>query len=237
MTLPSRDELITMVAHAHKDAPYAESALAGRTLAAQSKLPKVVAENLGAGFGQWDFFPEAAEIVDFALAYAPPSTPDEVWAIARAWAADDADARPTVLALIGRDILQHELRRIDVPELRALIDETSAARARELRVQLGLAVAAEPVGGARPKAARAPSPKKRASAGGPAREIPTRMPKPEFKRPPPPPPPVAAKRFQHPKFGEGVLVSQEGAGEGAKLTIAFEGGPKTLLARFVTEIP
>lgn len=226
-----------MVAHAHKDAPYAESALAGRTLAAQSKLPRIVAENLGAGFGQWDFFPEAAEIVDFALAYASPSTPDEVWALARAWAADDAQARQTVLALIGRDILQHELRRIDVPELRALVDETSPGRSRELRMKLGLAVGAEPTGAARPKAAGAPSPKKRASAPGPAREIPSRMPKPEFKRPAPPPPPAAARRFQHPKFGEGVLVSQEGAGEAAKLTIAFEGGAKTLLARFVTELP
>lgn len=222
-----------MVARALGDAPYAESALAGRTLAAQSKLPKIVAENLGAGFGQWDFFPEPAEIVDFALAYTSPASADDVWALARAWADDEAHGRPTVLALIGRDILQHELRRIDVPELRALVDETNPTRARELRAKLGLAVPAEA------KPAAAPPPKKRAAARAPApaREIPTRMPKPEFRRPAPPPPPAAAKRYQHPKFGEGVLVSREGTGEGEKLTIAFASGPKTLLARFVTELP
>jgi hypothetical protein len=63
------------------------------------------------------------------------------------------------------------------------------------------------------------------------------MPKPEFKRPPPPPPPVAPKRFSHPKFGEGTLVSQDGVGDGAKLTIKFGSETKTLLARFVTEVP
>lgn len=232
-----------MVAHAHKDAPYAESALAGRTLAAQSQLPKIVAENLGAGFGQWDFFPEAADVVDFALAYVSPQGPDDVWALARAWAADDAAARRTILALIGRDILQHELRRIDIPELRAFIDETHGARARELRAKLGLAMS-----GAMPSAGASTSvtstsvtqtvtPKKRATVKGPAKPIPERMPKPEFRRPPPAAAPVAAKRFQHPKFGEGVLVAQQGAGEDAKLTIKFESGAKTLLARFVTELP
>jgi hypothetical protein len=226
--LPSRDELVAMVAHAHGDASYAESTLAGRTLAAQSKLPNIVAVNLGAGFGQWDFFPNAAEIVDFALAYVPPSSSDEVWAIARAWAADDAHARPTILALIGREILQHELRRLNVADdLRAVVEETRPTRARELRANAGLEVAA---------AAAAP-PAKAPRVKRAPKEIPTRMPKPEFKRPAAPPPPPAARQFQHPKFGEGVLVSQDGAGDDAKLTIKFGVGTKTLLARFVTELP
>ena len=110
-----------MVARAHGDAPYAEAALAGKTLAACSSLPGKVAENLGAGFGQWDFFPSAAEIVDFALRYASPSSPEDVWALARAWASDDASRRPTPLALVGREILQKELARFELPALRAAV--------------------------------------------------------------------------------------------------------------------
>lgn len=241
---PSRDELITMVTRAHGNAPYAESALAGRTLAAGSKLPKIVAENLGAGFGQWDFFPSAGEIVDFALAYVPPETPDDAWTLARAWAADDAAARPTPLALVGREILQHELRRFDLPDLRAIVDEVDAARARELRSAAGLEVAPDKPGSGTSASSASPTSVKRAAAprakraaAAPPREIPTRMPKPEFKRPAAPPPAAAAKKFAHPKFGDGVLVSQDGVGEDAKLTIKFEAGTKTLLAKFVTEVP
>lgn len=226
-----------MVARAHGAAPYAESALAGRTLAASSKLPKKVAENLGAGFGQWDFFPSAAEIVDFALGYVPPATPEDGWALARAWAADEAAGRPTPLALVGREILQQELRRFDLPELRAAVDEADPARARELRIAVGLEVGPETKTKAAAKRA-SPGPKRPArAAAAPPREIPTRMPKPEFKRPPPPPPPAAERRFSHPKFGEGTLMSQDGVGENAKLTIKFASETKTLLARFLTELP
>lgn len=234
----SREELITMVTRAHGSAPYAESALAGRTLAASSKLPKIVAENLGAGFGQWDFFPSASEIVDFALGYVSPETPEDALALARAWAADDAGRRPTPLALVGREILQHELRRFDLPALRAVVDEVDPARARELRIGLGLEVAPEGKSAATTAAKSAsPKPKRAAAAAGPPRAIPTRMPRPEFKRPPPAPAAADAKRFSHPKFGDGVLVSQDGLGEDAKLTIKFAAGTKTLLARFVTEVP
>lgn len=242
----SRDELVTMVARAHHASAYSESAVAGRTLAAQSKLPRLVAENLGAGFGQWDFFPEAAEIVDFALAYAPPSTEEELWAMARAWASDDAAGRHSLLALVGRDVLRHELRRIDVPKLRALFDESRSVRARALRVELGLAVPAlapttrEKAEDA-PKATRARAelaPAKTTAAAKPVkREIPTRMPAPEFKRPEKAPPPPPPKRFAHPKFGEGVLVSRTGEGPEAKLTIQFESRSLTVQAKYVTELP
>lgn len=237
---PSRDELVALVTRAHTESAYGESAGAGRTLAAQSKLPRVIAENLGAGFGQWDFFPEATEIVDFALAYTPPATEEALWTLARAWAADDSAARPTVLALVGREILQHELRRIEVPGLRALVDEVRPARARELRTSLGLEVAPLPPAKgekrSRASADRPPTPK-RAAATPPAGEVAKRMPKPAFKRPPKAPPPADARRFQHPKFGEGVLEAQDGIGPEAKLTIRFESGPKTLLARYVSEVP
>ena len=136
----TRDEVVAMIARAHQESAYGDSALAGRTLAAQSKLPKVIAENLGAGFGQWDFFPEAAEIVDFALAYVPPTTEEELWTLARSWASDDASARHTLMALVGREIVQHELRRIDVPKLRELFDEVRPTRALALRASLGLEV-------------------------------------------------------------------------------------------------
>jgi hypothetical protein len=233
----TRDELIVQVTRAHHDSAYGESTLAGRTLAAQSKLPKVIAENLGAGFGQWDFFPEPADIVDFAIAYVPPSTEEDLWMLARAWASDDAAARHTLLALVGREILLHELRRIDIPQLRAALAEARPARARELRASLGLEVPAEAAATA-PKRSRPRDPAAPAKRAAPAapREIPTRMPKPEFKRPPPAAPAPPAKRFQHPKFGEGVLQSQDGAGADAKLTIKFEAGSKTLLARYVTEL-
>ncbi len=231
----TRDELVLLVAGAHKSSGYADATLAGRTLAAQSKLPKVIAENLGAGFGQWSFFPEAAEIVDFALGYVPPSTEEDVWALARSWASDDAAARPTLMALVGREIVLHELRRVDVAALREMLEETRPTAARALRASLGLAVTAAPPAKAEPKRkAAAPAPV-RAPAEAPP--IPARMPKPELRRPPkaeagPPP-----KKFLHPKFGEGVLASQDGVGPDAKLTIKFVGGPKTLLARYVTEVP
>ncbi len=235
---PTREELVAMVARAHADSGYRDAALAGRTLAAQSKLPRVIAENLGAGFGQWDFFPEAAEIVDFALAYVPPATEEELWALARVWTADDAAGRPTLMALVGRDIVQHELRRIDVPKLRELVDEVQPARARALRVSLGLEAPAAPAAKPAParRTAAAPARRAPAAAASSPSTTPARMPKPEFKRPAKPEPPPPARRFVHPKFGEGVLESQEGAGPDAKLTIKFDAGKKTLLARFVTEV-
>jgi hypothetical protein len=234
-TLLSRDELVALIAKAHQGAAYSDSTLAGKTLAAQSKLPRLVAENLGAGFGQWDFFPEAEEIVDFALTYTPPGTEEDMWALARAWASDDAAERRTMLCLVGRDILQHELRRIDVPSLREVVSESRASVALVLRRNVGLAVpSSSPTKPAR--SPRAAPPKRAAQPKANVDGI-IRMPKPEFKRPekaaPLPPP----KRFQHPKFGDGVLVSQDGSGADAKLTIKFAAGSKTLLARFVTELP
>ena len=233
----SRDELIALIARAHQDSAYAESTLAGRTLAERSKLPKLVAENLGAGFGQWTFLPEAADIVDFALAYTPPSTEAEVWALARSWASDDAAARPTLMALVGREILQHELRRIAVPALRELFDEARPSRVRELRASLGLDVPAYPAAKAERTRAKPIVPTPPARAPVATHGTPARMPKPEFKRPPKAAPEALAKRFHHPKFGEGVLETQDGIGPEAKLTIRFDGGSRTLLARYVTAVP
>lgn len=240
--LPTREELVAMVARAHAGASYAESRDAGKALAAQSKLPAIVAENLGAGFGQWEWFPEIDAIVDFALAYVPPSDETELTAIARTWASDDAAGRHTLMALVGREIVHHELRRIDVPALKQLVSERNAARARELRVALGFDAGKADAPAAAPKEKKAAAPAaaaapKRAPADPNAPPGPMRMPKPAFvppkKREPEPPP----RRFTHPKFGEGVLVKTEGTGDDTKLTIAFSSGSKTLLARFVTELP
>lgn len=229
-----RDELIALIAKAHGASSYGDSSLAGRALAAQSQLPKLVATNLGAGFGQWDFFPEPADIVDFAFAYAAPATPEEVWRLARAWAEDDAANRHTLLTLVGRDILQHELRRIDVPELRELFDTTRAARIHELREKLGLPTRATAPA---PSTRRAPATSEQKRARGPKAEIPMRMPKPERKPPVPKAPPPPPRRFAHTKFGEGILETQQGDGPEAKLTIKFPSGSKVLLAKFVTELP
>lgn len=44
---------------------------------------------------------------------------------------------------------------------------------------------------------------------------------------------AAGDRVTHAKFGPGVVTACDGAGDGAKLTIAFADAPRTLLARFV----
>ena len=227
----SRDEIVALVVRAHLGSAPGSSAAAAETLSAASKLPKRVAENLGAGLGQWDFFPEIEEIVDFAIGYVPPTNEEELWALARTWASDDAASRKTILSLVGRDILHHELQRIDVPKLRELIDEKRPMRERELRVSLGLDV---PTPRAKP-APRAERPAaSKAAPGTPT--IPKRMPMPE-KRAPKAAAVVEIKRFHHPKFGEGVLEAHDGTGPDAKLTIKFAAGAKTLLAKYVTEIP
>jgi hypothetical protein len=232
-----------MVTRAHTESAYSASSLAGQTLAAQSKLPTNIAVNLGAGFGQWDFFPEIADIVDFACSYVPPSTEEELHALARTWASDDAARRPTLLALVGREIVQHELRRFDVPALRELFEEARPARALALRAGLGLAVPVAPAAGGpgRPAARKAAPPAKAAPAVKPAPAATegglTRMPKPVFVPPARRAPEQPARRFLHPKFGQGLLERQDGVGDDSKLTIKFDGGTKTLLARFVTELP
>lgn len=237
--MTTRDELVTMVGRALGGGAYAECTQAGKELADQSKLPRKVAENLGAGFGQWDFFPEAAEIVDWALAYVPPETPEDVWTIARTWSSDDTAKKHTILALVGLDLLKHELRRVPVPELQPLADENRAAKLLALRAELGLAVPKGAVEAATaraaPKAAAAP---KKAAAAPPADPtVMRRMPRPEFKKPEKAAPPPPAKRFTHPKFGEGTLEAQSGEGPEAKLTIKFDAGSKTLQAKYVTEVP
>jgi len=238
----SRDELVLQVNKAHHGATYSDASATGKALAAQSKMPRVVAENVGAGFGQWDFFPEATEIVDFALAYVPPENEDSAMAMARAWASDDANGRHTMLALIGRDILKHESRRLGLTKLEELCEETRATRANEMRKALGLEVAAgKAEAPARPRAAASSAPKERAARapkGAPKAEfqIPAKMPKPAFVPPKKAAPAPPARRFTHPKFGEGTLEKVEGVGEEAKLTVKFAGGSKTLKASFLTEI-
>lgn len=58
----------------------------------------------------------------------------------------------------------------------------------------------------------------------------TAKPKSKLKRP------LDAARVNHPRFGDGVVISRIGDGEGSKLVIAFAEGERTLLARFVTPL-
>lgn len=232
--MTTREELIPLVTKAHHDAPYAEATETGKLLAAESKLPKLVAQNLGAGFGQWNFFPEPAEIVDFALSYVPPEDEASMMELARKWSSDDAHDRHTILNLVGKEILTHELKRLDVPKLKELVEATRGTRALEVRKALGFEVPDMAV--TEKKAARAPRARKEPAITA-AREIPLKMPKPQFVKPPPKAPPPPARRFSHPKFGEGTLERSEGAGDDMKLTVKFETGTKTLLAKFLTEIP
>ena len=233
--MTTRDELIPLIAKAHADAPYAEASEAGRLLAAESKLPRLVAQNLGAGFGQWDFFPEAAEVVDFALGYEPPADEDAMMELARKWASDDAQNRHTILNLVGNEILVHELKRLDVPKLKAMVEASRSTRALEARKALGFEI---PSGAIEKAAARTANREKKARepAITAAREIPLRMPKPQFVKPAPKAAPAAARRFSHPKFGVGLLEKTDGVGEEMKLTVKFESGTKTLLAKFLTEV-
>src|SRR5207249_1449357 len=131
------------------------------------------------------------------------------------WASDDAAARPTVLVLVGKEILQHETRRLEVAELQALFDEARQAKALVMRAALGLEVPAARVPRKRATTNATSTPTTNASEARSAPPAvvkgagPGRMPKPAFVRPvkaaPPPPP----KRVVHPKFGEGVLESQD----------------------------
>jgi hypothetical protein len=157
--------------------------------------------------------------------------------MARTWASDDAATRPTMWTLIGREILQMELRRIAVPKLRELFDEPlRASRALLLRKSLGLEVPAPRATQGKTARKSAPVATKPAAEPAPAPKGPSRMPRPALVRPkktaPEPPP----KQFQHPKFGVGVLERIDGKGPNAKLTIRFAAETKTLLARFVTEV-
>ncbi len=45
--------------------------------------------------------------------------------------------------------------------------------------------------------------------------------------------PDAPLRVRHAKFGVGVVVAREGSGDTAKLTVEFEDGKRTILARFL----
>ena len=215
----ARCRLVAMIARAHQASAYGESSVARKTLAAQSKLPKIIAENLGAGFGQWEFFPEASEIVDFAFAYVPPSTEDEVWALARSWASDDAAGRHTLMAGARRSgnsasrappdrdprSSASSSKRLSRPA-RSRFERASGSTSRRRPQLIGRRRSPRRSRNRRPRPA-------------PTRPIPTQMPKPEFKKPvkagPAPPP----KRFTHPKFGEGMLEAQDGTGDDAKLTI------------------
>ncbi len=229
-----REELIALVSKAHLDSSvsYADAQAAGKAMVEASKLPALVAQNLGNGFGEWPFFPDVADVVDFALTYRPPTTEEELMSLARVWAEDEAQKKTTLMRLVGKEILLEELRRIDVPKLRELLKTRGEPQARALRKELGLAV--REGGGAtaeKPKRApRAPAPAATATDG------PVRMPKPKFVKPPPKALPAAVRRFSHPKFGEGTLEKSEGTGDDMKLTVKFEAGTKTLLAKFLTEI-
>lgn len=232
--MTTREELVGLVAKAHHGSSSSEAEATGKELAAASKLPSLIARNLGSGFGEWAFFPEPAEIVDFALAYAPPSNEEEMMALARTWAEDEAGKKSTLMRLVGKEILLEELRRIDVPRLREMLKTRGEPQARALRKELGLAVREAGGGSAAEKPKPAPKPRAAEPAGDPP--APGRMPKPKFVKPPPKAPPPAARRFTHPKFGEGVLEKSEGTGDEMKLTVKFEIGTKTLQAKFLTEL-
>jgi hypothetical protein len=91
-----------------------------RALVASSQLPGQLAasftDDLPRGQGA------SAEDVTFVLGYRPPTTVDEVWSTARAWATYEHGGRYSPRGYLGRALLELELARVDVPEIRAIID-------------------------------------------------------------------------------------------------------------------
>jgi hypothetical protein len=91
-----------------------------RALVASSQLPG----QLAASFT--DDLPRdqgtSAENVAFVIGYRPPTAVDEVWGTARAWASYEHGGRYSPRGYLGRVLLELELARVDVPELRAIID-------------------------------------------------------------------------------------------------------------------
>jgi len=54
-------------------------------------------------------------------------TEEDMMALARTWAEDEAAKKSTLMRLVGKEILLEELRRIDVPKLRDMLKDARRA--------------------------------------------------------------------------------------------------------------
>jgi len=90
-----------------------------RALVASSQLPDRLAASFTDDIPRGQGTPAAD--VAFVLGYRPPTTVDEVWVTARAWTAYEHGGRYSPRGYIGRALLELELARVDVPEIRAAI--------------------------------------------------------------------------------------------------------------------
>lgn len=188
---------------------------------------------------------------------------EEAWAIARDWAKAWVErswgGAANLRARLGAVL--EALPEDDLPGLRALIGRHGAACLQGMR-ELGLVEAAAngdaakgeaPAKGeaAKDEAVRGESTKGEASKGEAAKggaakgEASTKseVTKGEAAALDPSPAPAEGdegaarvERVRHPKFGVGVVKAREGRGDDAKLEVAFEGGVRRLLARFVTPV-
>jgi hypothetical protein len=209
----SRDDLVALVARAYRaGASWSDGERAGQALAARSALPPEMAHQLGSGWGPLPFSGEPEELVDFALSYRAPSTAGELLALARLWAQDWIAGKKSLHAALGGDLVKQALSTVPLPELAPLMRALQRQREALMRaemIKLGL-----------------------------VSSLPEPLPEPPPAEPSAPaaaPVPVT-RRFRHPKFGEGELLSEEGEGAQAKVTIRFRSGDKTLLASFVEPI-
>ena len=115
----NREELLALVERAHGEGAHVfDHDRAANALASMSRLPRAIAETLGAGLEQLAAeWPSTSDIVDFALAYEPPATREELFALLRRWLDDRTAGRPTVLVAIGEDLLAERQAALGTPEL------------------------------------------------------------------------------------------------------------------------
>jgi hypothetical protein len=132
----TRAELEALLARVDANAPSVWWDRAGDALASMSKLPRELAHQLGSGTGQLPCWPPAAEIVDFALAYSPPTTRDEVLALARRWLEDEEAGRRSIHVAIGQALLQDAHRRLELRELDSIIAGLGVGTAPRRKVAL-----------------------------------------------------------------------------------------------------
>ncbi len=117
----TREELAALMQKAADGASYLDGERAGEALAHMSRLPYEIAHQLGSGFGELPCWPEQEEIIDFALAYEPP-TPEALFALLRRWLEDLDAGRCTVYVAVMEQVLRERQAVLRIPALEGLVE-------------------------------------------------------------------------------------------------------------------
>lgn len=132
----NRAELEAHLARVDASAPSVVWYRAGDALASMSRLPHELAHQLGSGTGTLPCWPPTAEIVDFALAYEPPTTRDEVLALARRWLEDDDAGRCSIHVAVGEALLFDGYQRLALRELDSIMAHLAAGTTARREIAL-----------------------------------------------------------------------------------------------------